>query len=333
MSDLYITEQGSSMHKEGESLVLKKDYKRFYEIELKNIESIQIFGNVHFSNQVIKELLERNIELSLYKLNGNLLGHLSPTHAKNVEIRYHQYDLSKDEDFKLGFAKEILREKLEGSVFTIIEGSRSREGLDLKNELDELREWKQKVESALDLPELMGLEGSFARKYYECYEKLFKEEGLFNGRSKRPPKDEVNSLLSLLYTLITNRFTSYIDGIGFDPYIGFLHSLEYGRASLACDMVEPIRSIFCDRLVLRFFNLKMFERDDFEINEEGGFFLKRDSSKKFYQLFGEELRKEKNFGILKGDFKDLVIYLSNWMKKCFAKKQVLSIRGESWTNS
>ncbi len=171
-----------------------------------------------------------------------------------------------------------------------------------------------------------GLEGSFARKYYECFGQLFKESGLFNGRSKRPPKDEANSVLSLLYVLVTNRFMSYLDGIGFDPYIGFLHSMEYGRASLACDMVEPVRAIFCDRLVLKLFNLKMFGRDDFQKEEDGGFLLKPDSSKKFYQIFGEELKKEKNFGIIKGSFKDLKVYLAEWMKKCFSEKRVSSIR-------
>ncbi|MBK7057071.1 MAG: CRISPR-associated endonuclease Cas1 [Leptospiraceae bacterium] len=111
MADVYITEHGITLHRSGESLVLKKEGVQIKELELKNIETIQVFGYVQASSHVLFELLERGIEFAYYNSNGNLIGQLTPPHVKNVELRYKQYELSKDENFKLEFAKELIQGK------------------------------------------------------------------------------------------------------------------------------------------------------------------------------------------------------------------------------
>jgi len=107
MSDLFITEQGCSIHKSGESLLLKKDGKQFFEIELKNVDTIQIFGNVQFSTQVAQDMMKRGIEFAFYTTSGELLGQLTPPHIKNIELRYKQYQLANDIVFRIEFAISI----------------------------------------------------------------------------------------------------------------------------------------------------------------------------------------------------------------------------------
>jgi CRISP-associated protein Cas1 len=126
MSDLFITEQGCSIHKSGESLLLKKEGKQFFEIELKNVDTIQIFGSVQFSTQVAQDMMKRGIEFALYTMNGELLGQITPIHIKNIELRYKQYQLANDLSFKLDFSKYIISLKFENCISLLKEALRKR---------------------------------------------------------------------------------------------------------------------------------------------------------------------------------------------------------------
>ncbi|MDX1957331.1 MAG: CRISPR-associated endonuclease Cas1 [Leptospiraceae bacterium] len=321
MSHLYLTEDGSSLNKFAESVQLKLEGKILFEIELKSIETVQVFANVNITTQVVREFMERGIELAYYANSGKLIGQLTPIHVKNVELRYKQYALSKNPDFKLEFSKEILRQKFISCIQLIRDGNKNRDDLNLNSELTELKSYIEKLEQTSSLDSLLGIEGSFAKRYYSVYGLLFKDMSLFNGRTKRPPKDEANAIMSFIYTLVTNRISSYIDGLGFDPYIGFYHAMEYGRVSLACDMIEPVRAIFCDRLTLGLFNLKILGREDFEMTEEG-IRLTHESRKKFFQRYAEELEKIKDYRIVKGDFTEYIKAMIGWLRKIFEEGSV-----------
>lgn len=327
MSDLFISEQGASLHKTGESLVLKKDTEKMFDIELKNTDTVQIFGNIQISTQLIKDFMDRGIELAFYTLNGELLGHIAPPHVKNVAIRYNQYELGKDETFCLDFSKEIITAKCRSCIRFLEESNKNRDDLNLLGEIKHLRKWIRKISQVESRESLLGVEGSFSKEYFGAYGKLFKREDFFKGRSKRPPLDEGNSILSFIYTLVTNRIAAYIDGIGFDPYVGFYHRMEYGRISLGCDLVEPVRALFCDRVTLKIFNYHNFNADDFEKREEG-FYLKKESQKKFFAIFGKEFLSEFNYGYVKGSFQRYLEFLLQWLKACIKDKKVHSL--EEW---
>jgi CRISPR-associated protein Cas1 len=324
MADIYITEHGITLHRSGESLVLKKEGVQIKELELKNIETIQVFGYVQASSHVLFELLERGIEFAYYNSNGNLIGQLTPPHVKNVELRYKQYELSKDENFKLEFAKELIQGKMESCLYLLEEFSKNA-NIELRIEIQALRAVRLEANEAKDIPALMGYEGIFAKRYYENYGRLFREEGVFNGRSKRPPRDVGNSVLSLLYTILTNRISAYIDGIGFDPFIGFLHSLEYGRLSLGCDMIEPLRPLFCDWFTLKLFNQKRIKSEDFEARDNG-YYLNDLSRKKFYPLLHNELKENRDYLYMRGELLDWVKFQTEWMKKVFTDGSVISLK-------
>ncbi|HMV44407.1 MAG TPA: CRISPR-associated endonuclease Cas1 [Leptospiraceae bacterium] len=324
MADLYITEHGISLHRSGESLLLKKDGTQFKELELKNIETIQIFGYAQASSQVLFELLERGIELAFYNSSGNLIGQLTPPHVKNIELRMKQYDLSKNESFKLDFGKEMIQGKMESCIYLLEEFGKNSE-FDFRSEILALKDLKSASSLSQNIESLLGFEGIFAKRYYENYGKLFREKGLFNGRSRRPPKDAANSVLSLLYTILTNRISAYIDGIGFDPYIGFLHSLEYGRLSLGCDMIEPLRPLFCDWFTLKLFNQKRIKPEDFRV-EDNGYYLDDLSRKKFYPLLHNELKENRDYLYLRGELLDWVKMQTEWLKTVFLAGSVTSFK-------
>lgn len=327
MSDLYITEPGSSLHKDNESLHLRKDGKTIFEIELKNVTSIQLFGRVEFSTPVAHEFLERGIEFAFYTSSGKLLGQLTPPYVKNVDLRFNQYKLSEDESFKLKMAKELVRNKFVNSLDFLKSQNKNREGLDIKQDIEHLKEYIKISKSISTISELMGKEGSFASAYFNVYGKLFIKPDSFQGRNKRPPKDPVNAVMSFLYTIMTNRIAHYLDGIGFDPYIGFLHGKDYGRVSLGCDLIELIRANFCDRLTVKLFNKKILQEQDFETKQDEGVILTRDGMKKFFKQFTDELNSEVDYCIVKGKFSDFLQTSTEWLKQCILEKQVNPIIG------
>jgi CRISP-associated protein Cas1 len=326
MSDLFITEQGCSIHKSGESLLLKKEGKQFFEIELKNVDTIQIFGSVQFSTQVAQDMMKRGIEFALYTMNGELLGQLTPPHLKNVELRFRQYELYKNESFCLDFSKEIIRKKFLFSIAILEKALRNR---NLSTEpLLALKKLEEQLDDVHSIKSLLGVEGSFATTYFSLYSGLFSDPNVFQGRSKRPPKDAGNAVLSFLYVLMTNRIASYMDGIGFDPHIGFLHKMEYGRVSLGCDLVELVRSSFCDRVCLKLFNLGILSISDFEKEDDGGTLLNAVAKKKFFKVYGEESLAFLNYGFIRGTFKDFLIEVSGWLKKIILSGSVIRLEGK-----
>jgi CRISPR-associated protein Cas1 len=150
---------------------------------------------------------------------------------------------------------------------------------------------------------VVGLEGRASAIYFEAFGKMFRKDIQFTIRTRRPPQDPVNSLLSLGYTLITNEMFSLTSAIGFDPYIGFLHGVDYGRPSLALDLIEEFRHAIVDRLTLELINKEILTRDDFE-EKEGGIYLKEEPRKKYFAQYekrmltsfqDEETKEEINF--------------------------------------
>ncbi|MCB1157144.1 MAG: CRISPR-associated endonuclease Cas1 [Leptospiraceae bacterium] len=327
MADIYIVEDYACLSKKGDKLNISKNKENMGSVPFHKVDSIHAFGNVQFSTQLLHELLNKNINLSLYTHSGNYIGQLISPTSKNIDLRFMQYKQYENEEFRLAIGKALIAQKFEASIRLLEDNVKNSETLSLKDELKQLRKWRKKLETAKDIPGLLGLEGSFARIYFECFGKLFKQENIFQGRSKKPPKDLGNSLLSFLYVVLTNRISSYLEGQGFEPFIGFLHARKYGRISLACDIIEPLRPAFCDRLVLKAFNLKTVSEEDFEKKEEG-FYLNPEAKKAFLKLYSTELFEERQYLFHKGTIQDILIYFSDWLKTCLEKGEVIALSGK-----
>lgn len=157
--------------------------------------------------------------------------------------------------------------------------------------LDRLDQIIAKIERQTTVPSLMGTEGSATAMYFQAYGRMFRQELRFEVRTRRPPKDPVNAVLSLGYTLLTNEILALLIAQGFDPYIGFLHGVVYGRPSLALDLTEEFRHPLVDRLTLNLFNNQMLTAEDFRPVEGEGIYLTPAALKTYLQYYERRMRE------------------------------------------
>ena len=281
MPTLYLLEQGAKLEKESKRLVVTKEGKILLEIPEFKIERVFIFGNIQITTPAMKFLLERGIETGLFTVYGRLIGKLSPVSSKNVLLRLSQFEKAKDEEFKLRMAKVIIEGKIKSTKVLLQRFARNHPEVDFKEAEESLNSCLGELPRKTKVSGVIGIEGRASAIYFEAFGKMFRKELKFERRTRRPPKDPVNSLLSLGYSLITNEMFSVLESMGFDPYVGYLHGIEYGRPSLALDLIEEFRHIVIDRLTLELVNKEILTSDDFEERGEG-VYLKEKARKKYF---------------------------------------------------
>ncbi len=293
MPNLYLTEQGSVLRKRGDRLIVEKDDAVLLDVECHKIDSVLIFGNVQFTTQAVHELFEHGIEMAILTRTGRLIGQITSPFTKNIELRIAQFKMHGDEGFKLAFARNIVKGKMRNSIQTLRGFAYNHPEIDLKAEIDAIESAQRKIDGHVSLDSLNGAEGRAARNYFAGFAKMILGGFGFTGRVKHPATDPVNALLSLGYTLVFNEISSLLDGMGFDPYLGYYHRAEYGRASLASDMQEEFRAPIVDRLTLRLINNRMLTEGDFYRNPKGeGMYLTRDAMKRYFAEYEELMNNE-----------------------------------------
>ena len=282
MACLYITEQNSILRKTGDRLIVNKGEETLLDVQCHKLDAVLIFGNVQFTTQAVHELMEHGIELAILTRTGRLVGQLTSPATKNIELRLRQFRRYDDAAFRLDYSRDIVRAKLENSRGVIAAHARNHPESDLKAAATDLSKGIEEAARAGSIDALMGIEGSAARSYFGALGRMIRTDLPFEGRRKRPPTDPVNALLSLGYTMLFNEVSSLLDGLGFDPYLGFYHAADYGRASLAADLMEPFRAPLVDRFTLNLLNLGMFKADDFKQNPRGDAVYLRSAALKRY---------------------------------------------------
>jgi len=291
MPVLYLTEQGAELHKDGLRLKVEKAGRILAEVPFEQVESVNIFGYLQLSAQVIEVLLEREIETAFFTLNGRLKGQLTPAKAKNAHLRFAQFQKAQEAGAALQIAKIIVQGKIANSQKLMQKFLHNHPGLELNAALTALQEAGVKAEKAGNKEELLGIEGAAARAYFQAFAKMVLNGMQFPGRQKRPPREPVNALLSFGYVLVGSEIQSLLDGLGFDPYIGFFHALDYGRPSLALDLLEEYRAAVVDRFVLYLLNNRILTAEDFENTPEQGVRLKREAGKVFFKEYEKHMNR------------------------------------------
>ncbi len=260
-----MMEQNATVSKEGGRLLIKKEGTVCQTVHLFKLDQIVIFGNIFLTPAVIRHLLKEGIDTAFMTRQGRYLGRLQSALGKNIVLRREQFRKMEDEEFCLKTAKAIVKGKLSNLRAVLMRLNRQRENVELDNEILTLRNLIPRVDEASSMETLRGYEGRGSAIYFGGFSKGFIVEGLqFPGRVRRPPTDPINALLSLGYTLLLNQVIAAVNLVGFDPYFGSLHSIDYGRPSLALDLMEEWRTIIVDTLVLSVFNLKALTPADFE---------------------------------------------------------------------
>ncbi|MBW1955580.1 MAG: CRISPR-associated endonuclease Cas1, partial [Deltaproteobacteria bacterium] len=189
--------------------------------------------------------------------------------GKNIDLRRLQFKRAEDPGFRLKMAKAHLKGKIDNCRVLLRRHNQELGRSEIASVVHHLRVLGRQADSAGGIDALMGLEGAAAAAYFGCFPHLFRVPDIpFNGRNRRPPKDPVNVLLSLGYTLLANAVQTQLHVSGLDPYLGCLHSPEYGRPSLVLDLMEEFRPVLVDALVLQLINKKMIRLTDFYRPEE-----------------------------------------------------------------
>jgi len=291
MSTVYIDEQGGVLHHRSNEIEVEKDHNIIAHLPLAQIDRLVLAGAVQLTTQTIELLLKNNIPVSFMTIYGDYRGCLMPPTHKNIALRLYQYKRYSDFNFRLMQGQQIISAKVRNCQEFIQKYKRSHPETDLSEELDGIDIMLGSIPRAKATDELMGFEGVAARHYFSAFGKMVRKEFAFSGRSKRPPKDPVNALLSLGYTLLFHEMVTALEAIGLDPYLGFLHEVEYGRASLAVDLCEEFRYLI-DSLVLAMINRGELNQYYFRKGEDGGYYLVENARKSFYAGYEHKIRTE-----------------------------------------
>ena len=286
-----------------------------------DIDHVMVFGNVQITTQALQHLLKRGIELAIFTRHGNLLGQLTPPMGKNVFLRLHQFEKYKDDNFRLNFSRNIVAAKIDNALCMLRQHLKNHPYIIDPDQLDVMNQYVGKIHSCEEHNVLLGLEGSASAHYFKLLSIMLPSPWQFDGRSKRPPRDPANAVLSFGYTIISSEISSLLDGVGFDPCLGFYHEAAYGRPSLALDLMEAFRHPLIDRLMLNLFNLNILNREDFIPVRGGGIYLSESGKRKFIGQYERMMGKlhddvpdESNEDKFRAAFQDQVALLAKAVK-------------------
>ncbi|MFP7358327.1 type I-C CRISPR-associated endonuclease Cas1c [Kurthia gibsonii] len=290
LNTLYITQDQAYLTLQGETVVIQVEQQKIGQVPLLNLEGICTFGYAGVSPSLMGYCAENDIPITFLKRNGRFLARVIGKSRGNVLLRKKQYALSEDEKESAKIARNMIFAKIANQRWQLERVIRDHP---MRVEVEKIQQSIQRMKNTLpsiltceDLESLRGLEGQAANEYFKCFNELIltNEEGFeFKGRSRRPPLDRTNALLSFVYTLLSNDVAAALESSGLDAYVGFLHRDRPGRASLALDMMEELRPILADRFVISLINRKELKADDFLIKENGAVILTDDARKLLLQ--------------------------------------------------
>ncbi|TAL31749.1 MAG: type I-C CRISPR-associated endonuclease Cas1 [Spirochaetes bacterium] len=275
LNTLYITSPDAYIHKEGMTFVVEIDEKKVLQAPVQTIENIVCFGFKPVTPALMAFCAENNIGVCYLSMHGRFLARVYGEQHGNVLLRKKHYSMSDSEEQSLSVARNIVAAKIANSRNILQRHIRNHgedEGGDMCAGVRSLARTMKLVEGAHSLDTLRGFEGESASAYFGCFNELItsqREDFQFKGRSRRPPLDNINALLSFVYMLLVNDIRSALETTGLDPQVGFLHRLRPGRPSLALDIMEELRAYIADRVVLNLINLKQLTKEDFEMRETG----------------------------------------------------------------
>ena len=292
---LYVEQQGAKLAKSGGEIVVKADGKVVERASFVHTSRVVVTGSASVTTPLLHALSERDIPLCVHGWSSRLVGAFLPMSGHNVLGRMAQHRVASDADRALELARRIVWGKIRNQRVML---RRNAEGL-LEGVLDQLKEQAERALGAGSIEALYGIEGTAARTYFRCFRHMLREAGLeglghdfdWEGRSRRPPRDPINALLSLAYAFLVREVTNVLVGIGLDAWVGFLHRPRPGKPALSLDLMEEFRPILADSVVLGALNNGMLGASDFEVHKLG-VALRAGGRKAFIRAFERRLQSE-----------------------------------------
>lgn len=305
LNTLYVTAPESYVHLDNNTVRLEVEHETRLRVPLHHLGAVVCFGLVSVSLPLMHRLAEDGVTLVLLDTNGRFKARLEGAVSGNVLLRQAQYRLAGDPAFALGVARNCIAGKVRNCRQVLLRGAREskvdNDAAMLARGANDLAASLRALPTAGDLDTLRGIEGEAARQYFAALNFLVRpaarEVFRMDGRTRRPPRDRVNALLSFLYSLLMNDCRSAIEAAGLDPQIGFLHAVRPGRAALALDLMEEFRC-FADRLALSLINRGQIGADDFVEREGGAVLLEGDARKAVLVAYQERKQEELSHPLL-----------------------------------
>ncbi len=322
MRRFYVVESGTYIKKSGKSLLVCRGREVIEEIPLEQLQQLTLVGRASFSSEVLNELVKRRIETVLLSQEGRFRARLVVDEHGHVERRLNQYLKLSTPDVSLNVARKLVRAKLRSMARFTTRMGKHRNGDVLRSVGVQLQALAELAGRAESMDVVRGIEGKGSAVYFSTFGHFIKNKNFFfEKRTRRPPLDPVNALLSFVYTLLTNEVLTAIQIAGLDPYFGTLHETEYGRPSLACDLVEEWRVFLGDRFVLRLINSGVIKPDDFVFRQ----------SASADGVDEEDLKRNRPVEMKPSAMKTLINSYEVWMekrvKRCFLTGESKSFRG------
>lgn len=303
LNSLYILDETAWLTLDGENIVCKFEEKEKFRMPFSNIEDIYCFSFLGCSPALLGKSAEYGIAVNYFNPNGKFLARVQGKTKGNIFLRKAQFEKFSNPDILL--CQNTVASKLSNTRYLIRRSMRDNPDLDNNGLLSEcikdLESGIERIYQFKDKETLMGIEGICAKSYFSIFDTLIinqKEDFKMVGRTKRPPLDPVNAVLSFLYTILTSQYASALESVGLDSCYGFYHALRSGRSSLACDLVEETRCII-ERLTLTLINRKQLKPNDFEKQESGAVYLSKDGKKKVLTAWQERKRESIDHPYLK----------------------------------
>lgn len=277
---LYVTDADAYLAVEGQAIQIRKEEKTVLKLPLLNLESIVCFNYPGVSPALMRACCENNVGLCFLSPGGRFLGRVSGEVRGNVLLRKKQYQISEDTPESVKIGSSFLAGKFYNCRKVLARAARDHALVvdceKLSKASETIKSYFSKIEACETVYDLMGLEGIAAKTYYSVFDELIlqqREHFFFVNRSRRPPRDNMNSLLSFYYVLLANETASALETVGLDPYVGFLHQDRPGRPSLALDLMEELRPVLADRVALSLVNRRQVNEKGFVKKESGGILM------------------------------------------------------------
>lgn len=284
LNTLFVTTDESYLSKEGKSVIVKRDGKKVLRVPALTLDGIVCIGRSYLSTPLLRLCGESGLTVSIISPSGRFIGRFEGPTTGNVLLRRDQHRLSLEQASRLSISKRFVLGKLANSRAVLLrairdhgdETGRLRASAALQNR------GVERVERAGSLEELRGLEGEGARAYFQGFNDLITRDDsdfAFTSRSRRPPLDRVNAMLSFAYAVLRHDVRSACEAVGLDPQIGFLHRDRPGRPSLALDLMEELRAPLADRAVLTVINRQQVSGRDFDLRPGGAVHMREAARK------------------------------------------------------
>lgn len=291
---LYVDEPGAYLSKDHGTIVVSKRRQELTPMPATELDQIVLVGNVQMSSQLIRFLMQTNVDIHYVSGYGRFEGRFVPEYHKNVAVRLAQYRRAFDCQASLELARAFVAGKLENLRALLMRQNRQLQDPDLTSAVDEIARCGRQAANSATPDELRGFEGFAARQYFSTWGKLLKSDLPdfdFARRTRRPPQDPVNALLGFAYAMLVSDAISALSMAGLDPYVGFYHTPLYGRPALALDLMEEFRPIIADSVVLTLINKRMVQPQHFE-RRLGGCFLTEAGREVFFRAWNQRRNEE-----------------------------------------